>query len=612
MKTNPDIFKNNMTALQSRYPDLALMLSLVTIENYQLAQTEGCLPNVLVDGQFYYLGDVRKYCAEQFKGFNAQNVKVPIFLGFGLGYEVLYWLQFKAKEHQTQSVIIIEKDLEMFQCAMNVTDLTSLINNPKVHFFVGVPLGGFYSAFRTFYQKNMPEMLMCGATQPLFLYPAMKIGKDYYMRAMQILFEAVIHNIQNFGNCPEDSLIGLENMLDNVAQIVNNPGINLLYDKFKGKPAVIVATGPSLKKNMHLLKGIEDKALIISVDASFKFLMDNGIKPHMVTSLEREHAVQQFFDGFDSEEVKDVYMTACPVLFNHVYESYAGPQIIVYRNFDHFKWLEIERGILEIKLSSSNMAFKVAEALGCEPIILVGQDLAYGENDETHATPVPFTSEGEGIFFVKGNYADQVKTNSGWHTFLRAYEYDISQHRGKVINCTEGGAFISGTSIAKFDETIEQYITDEFDPLGIIKNNLAQFTQDSANSDIARLKKIVDKTETEVRKIIDLCVVGMDAVNKHKEELGQKPSSERLIEIRQEIITPRLEINKKYDHTFQKFLMHVVQSAHIRFEMETAMLYTDPAAILLQFSKWYSYIGDISEICLQSLLRAKEKLYGAK
>jgi len=609
MKTNPDIFKNNMAALQARYPDLALMLNLVKIERYQLFRHENCLPNIMVNGVPYYLGNMQKYCEEQLSGLGLQNVKVPVFCSFGLGYEVMYWLQFKAKEHQTQAVIIIEKDLELFQCAMNVTDLTSLISNPKIHFFVGVPLDQLYTKFRAHYQKEIQQMLMCGATHPVFLYPAMKIGKEYYLQAVQILYEAIYHNIQNFGNCPEDSLIGLENMLDNVSEIINNPGINLLYNKFKGRPAVIVATGPSLKKNMRLLKALYDRALIISVDASFKLLMKNGIRSHMVTSLEREHEVEQFFSGFDPEEVKDVYMTACPVLFNHVYQAYTGPQIIVYRNFDHFKWLEIERGILDIKLSSSNMAFKVAEALGCDPIILVGQDLAYGEDGETHATEVPFSSEGEGIFFVKGNVAEKVKTNTGWYNFLRAYELDIAQHRGRVINCTEGGAYIPGTQVAPFAETIEKYMTESFDPLDIIKENLARFN--GVADDLEKLRGIVRQTESDVRAIIDLCIAGAEACKKHREELEANPAPERIAEIRQEVIGPRMEIQTKYNSTFQRFLMHVVQSFQLKFEMETTMLYHKPEEILLQFSEWYCFIGDISELCLASLQRAREKLYGA-
>lgn len=608
MNIDPNIFKNNYEALQKRYPDLALLLSMVTIEKYQLVQSDGCLPNVLIDRQFYYVGNIKDYCEEQFRGFELSNVKIPIFCGMGLGYEVIYWMQTLASQHQTQAVLIFEKDPELFMAAMNVTDLTQIISNPKIHLFVNVPLSQMYVLMREFYRVNLPELLMCGATQPIFLYPSMKIGKDYYIHTMQIVYEAIFHSIQNFGNCPEDSLIGLENMLDNVSIIANNPGINLLYDKFKGKPAVIVATGPSLKKNMHLLKGLEDKALILSVDASFKYLMQNGIKPHMVTSLEREHEVQQFFDGFELDEVKDVYMTACPVLFNHVYESYSGPQIISYRNFDHFKWLQIDRGILDIKLSSSNMAFKIAEALGCEPIVLVGQDLAYGENDETHATPVPFSSEGEGIFYVKGNVEEQVKTNSGWYNFLKAYEVDISQHKGKVINCTEGGAYIQGTSVAKFENTIQGWET--FNPLEIIKDNLNQFTQDNVASDISRLKDIVEKTEDDVSNIIRNCILGAELCKKYQKTLETELTVEQYNEIRKEIIAPRMEIQTKYSETFQKFLMHVVQSFHLKFEMECTMLHTNPAQMLMRFIDWYSFIGDISEICLQSLRKAKEKLYG--
>jgi hypothetical protein len=608
MNTNPEIFQNNMSVLRARYPDLALMLSLVTIEKYKLVKADGCIANVILpSGGFYYVGNIKDYCEANIDGLDLQNVKIPIFLGAGLFYEVMYWMSTKSQAFGSQAIIIFEKDPEMFMCAMNTTDITQIISNPKIHLFIGVPLNQLYTMLREFFQKNLPEMLMCGTMQPVFLYPAMKIGKDYYLQTLQILFESIYHSIQNFGNCPEDSLIGLENMLDNISVIANNPGINLLYDKFKGKPAVIVATGPSLKKNMHLLKGLEDKALILSCDASFKLLMKNGIKPHMVMSLEREHEVQQFFEGFKPREVKDVYMTACPVIFNHVYEAYTGPKIIAYRNFDHFKWLGIDRGILDIKLSSSNMAFKIAETMGCDPIILIGQDLAYGPDGETHATEVPFSSEGEGIFFVKGNVTETVKTNTGWYSFLKAYEVDISQHRGKVINCTEGGAYIQGTSVARFDEIIEKYITEGFNPLKIIRENLKQFT--SAKSDTKHLRGLIERTEVEVRDIINLCIAGVDSCKKHKDELEAKPKTERFQEIRKEIVAPRLEIQTKYSDTFQKFLMHCVQSFHLKFEMECTMLYTDPADVLSRFIDWYSFVGDISEICLQSLEQAKEKLY---
>lgn len=609
MQTIPGIFENNWKDLQKHYPDLSLILSTVKIENIQLVKQDNHLANLIIDERPYYIGNIKDYVEEQLKGFELNNVKVPVFLGMGLGYEVMYWMQFKSKEYGSQAIIIFEKNPEIFMAAMNVIDLTPIINNPNIHLFVGISIDNLYVILREHFKNHIQEMLMSGATQPVFLYPSIRLNKEYYLQVLHVFFESLYHSIQNFGNSAEDSLIGLENMLDNVNEIANNPGINLLYDKFKGKPAIIVATGPSLNKNMHLIKGLEDKALIISVDASFKLLMKNGIKPHMVTSLEREHEVQQFFDNFEEEEVKDVYMTACPVLFNHVYKAYNGPQIIVYRNFDHFKWLEIERGILDIKLSSSNMAFKVAEALGCDPIILVGQDLAYGENDETHATEVPFTSEGEGIFYVKGNIEEKVKTNSGWYNFLKAFEFDIAQYRGKVINATEGGAYIQRTEITTLDETIQKYVTDKFDPLTIIQDTLKQFTSENVENDIEKLRLIIEKTENEVQEIINNCIKGVDICKTYESELKSDLTNDRLNEIRNEIIAPRLEIQTKYGDSFQRFLMHVVQSTHLKFEMETVMLYTKPNEVLLKFPEWYSFIGDISEICLESLKKAKKKLY---
>jgi len=606
MNLDPNIYKNNYDALMKRYPDVALLLSMVEIKNYKLVQSEGCAPNVIVNGQFYYNGNIGQHCEESFNGLDLDNVKIPIFCGFGLGYEVMYWMQQKSKENLTQAIMIFECDPEMFQCAMNASDIRTIIENKNIHLFINVHMNVLYPTLRKHFEDNIQELMMCGATQPVFLYASMMMHKDYYIKALQTYFEAAYHGIQNFGNDPGDSLIGVENMLDNVREIVQNPGINLLYDKFKDKPAVIVATGPSLKKNMHLLHGLEDKALIISCDASFKLLMANGIKPHMVASLEREHAVQEFFENFDPNDVKDVYMTTCPVLYNHVYEAYNGPKIIVYRNFDHFKWLEIDRGILNIKLSSANMAFKIAEALGCSPIVLIGQDLAYGENGETHATKVPFSAEGEGIFEVKGNVSDRVKTNSGWYGFLKAFEVDIANHKGRVINCTEGGAYIPGTTVAPFADTIEAYITDSINPLDTIRTALKAFT--SADNDLEKLRAHIEQTEKEVRAIIDLCVGGAACCNKYDAELNAEITPARMTEIRTEIIAPRLKIQSEYNYTFQKFLMHVVQAAHLKAEMECAMT-KEPAQVLRQFLGWYSYVGDISEICLQSLVKAKEKLY---
>jgi len=232
---------------------------------------------------------------------------------------------------------------------------------------------------------------------------------------------------------------------------------------------------------------------------------------------------------------------------------------------------------------------------------LVGQDLSYGEDGETHVTEVPFSSEGENVFEVDGNYG-KVKTNSGWYSFLKAFEYDVSLHTGEVINCTEGGALIRGVKIQNLEETIKDFET--FNPLKIIKDNLVKPSPD----DTEHLKGLIDKTVDEINCIINLCISGAAICKQYKQDLKTELTIKRLSQIRNEIIQPRLDIQKKYLNTFQLFLMHVIQSVHLKFEMEGAMM-KDAKEVLSTFVDWYSFVGDICEICLQSLLKARDKIY---
>jgi hypothetical protein len=130
-------------------------------------------------------------------------------------------------------------------------------------------------------------------------------------------------------------------------------------------------------------------------------------------------------------------------------------------------------------------------------------------------------------------------------------------------------------------------------------------------SDLEQLRGIITVTEAETREIINLCIKGVEACKTHTPELGTGPTPERIAEIRLEIIGPRAEIQTKHNDTFQRFLMHVCQSAHLKFEMETVMQCTRQEDMLPRFVGWYAFVGDISEICLQSLEKARDKLYAA-
>lgn len=626
------IFNRNLASLQRRWPELARRVQECPESGtYELVFSANNPPNLKMNGlsRLYYAERPVQDVQEQIRELKLRNTRIAVFLGLGLGYEVLvYGSQFAAAQN-TAHILIVEKDLELFRTALKALDLTQVFESPGVELLVGIDADKMYPALRSYFETQ-GRFVFLKAMNPVYHPAALMLNKDYYLQVLRALREAGTHQVLHFGNDPHDSLIGVENMLENLHEIIHNPGINLLYGKFAKKPAIIVSTGPSLNKNKHLLKGLEEKSLILCPDTSLKVLLDMDVHPHMVMSLERTASNAKLLQGFTSEQVSDVYLAACPVVMKEAYEGYPGPRLIVYRDFDHFKWLGVERGILPIQKSGANMAFKVAEAMGCDPIILIGQDLAFGEDGKTHAAGTARGDGGEklevfqqrGTLEVRGNYCETVMTSTVWHTFLKVFEMDIAGYGGTCINSTAGGAYIPGTQVVSFEQVIEKYLQEPFDPRGRIRNELARFQPKQSRQDLERVMTLINETIPDIEAIVECCRKGIEGWKKHQPKLEQAlQQPAELKAIRKDL--PRIldEIGKYKNkarekrRTFQLFLTHVFQSYHIQHEMAMAEVpskYEDLALaqveIALREAEWYAVIGDLSVLCLQALVNAKNKL----
>jgi exonuclease VII small subunit len=122
-----------------------------------------------------------------------------------------------------------------------------------------------------------------------------------------------------------------------------------------------------------------------------------------------------------------------------------------------------------------------------------------------------------------------------------------------------------------------------------MKEGLNEFTAENVTEEISKIKVIFDKTELDLESIINLCEEGLKLCKVSEVEIN-------------ELLKARNKITTEYLNTFQKFLMHVVQSVHLVYEMQYAIEQRNPL-------EWYTLVGDISNICLESLLQAKKKIY---
>jgi len=625
------IFEKNMKALREYYPSLAEQIRTLTESgNYRIIKTgTDDISNLWIeDNEILYYGfeNPIKDAEQKVEQLKLRNTRVALVLGCGLGYELEVFKNRIAIEQNTVGIIIIEKNIEIFKKALEVTDLTDYICKSKVKMVIGQDVDKFFMEFENYLEKNNDILWLIKALKAVYHPSSLLLDKQYYLQAIREITNASTYMIDYYGNDPEDSFIGVKNMLLNIAEILQNPGINLLKDKFSDKPAIVVSSGPSLNKNKHLLKGLGNKAVIIAADSALRVLTEMGTKPHFVTALERTKPLLKLFENFDKEDTEDVYLAACPVVDPCIYEAYQGPRLIVYRDFAHFKWLGVEKGVLEIKQSAGNMSYKIAEYLGCNPIILIGQDLAYGKDGKTHAVGTTLESDENlqelirkmGLLEVKGNVDETVLTSKMWYNFLRGYERDLIDYKGVCINCTEGGAYIEGTKVMPFVEAIEKYLKEDINTFDTIKKNTHIIT-DEVYEEKKKIKNIMYDTIIYMSKVINSCEKGAKVVQNNSDELQNYLASElltdqkleRINEIENELMNTKKELYQDRK-IFQLFFMHIIQPYLIRFEMEMIGIpdqYKDDSLakikVLLEHERFFITIKGIAEICVNMLNTTK-------
>ncbi|GAG15676.1 unnamed protein product, partial [marine sediment metagenome] len=259
---------------------------------------------------------------------------------------------------KTEKIIIFEEDIKLFRIALELGDFREILSNQNIYFFIGnEPKDTRNRLQEIFTEIDIRRKIK---SMKIIALPASIISKEtFYQSAMQVVKKAAQQVMILAGNDSFDSIVGLEHILKNIKHIASNPGIKLLYEKFRSKPCIVVAAGPSLKKNIHMLDNLREKALIIACDASLKPMMKYGVRPHLVTSLERTPGTEQFFD--DIKNFEGIYHAVCPVVVPAAFETFQGTKIITYRPFSHFDWLGIEKGFVETGISVANMAFKIAQ-----------------------------------------------------------------------------------------------------------------------------------------------------------------------------------------------------------------------------------------------------------
>jgi tetratricopeptide (TPR) repeat protein len=467
---NNPVFRRNMRMLEQRRP-LAFRLVLRWLGEHPEPEVRVIRSGgrEWLRGEHFAFPETGEY--RFVGGINPPWVLLAMGYGLGAGLSGLR----KAYPRAVKTVVF-EPDLGVFTAALAHADQGPLILDPRLGLVLGdVPV----EVMAQFREAMMGSSLaLMGALGLVYHRGAEEAFSERYRRLFGDVRQDVDMFFRNLGNSIEDTLLGVKQFAVNTLSIAFTAPLESLKDLTRGRPVVVVSAGPSLDKNVHLLSRVKGRMPILCNDVVLPKLLAKGIVPDLVCALERGYLIYEQWFSKICDQTKDMLLVAPAVVTPEVFGTFRGPKFLVAKTglplderlADLFAMDKMHTGA-----SVAHMCFNIAQLLGASPIVLLGQDLAYGEEGKTHSTDVTGTTTQDvaamyrnnvNITEVPGALGGRVKTNPWWLMFLRQLEALITSCPCEVIDATEGGALIHGTTVLSFEEVLARHLPeDEFVPL---------------------------------------------------------------------------------------------------------------------------------------------------
>lgn len=472
--------------LEASSPDLASLLNTVSMDGFraEAVATKTRAPSIRIQASrearpvlLHSAYDPMREAQRWAESIRIESPINAVILGAGLGYHLLSLL--KLHHALLRHIIIIEKDPRILRLAFSTLDLRPLIAREGVLFFAGVDPEILPEQL----QEIRPDLIIHNC---LILphQPSLHCFADYYGQAHKILLETMTYDEVNMRTNIENQGRNQFNVFMNLPAITRGYALKDCKGLMKGFPAIVSAAGPSLDKNIHLLREINDRAPLIIVDTAQKTFQKRGIAPDAVATGDPTTLNFSHFEEIDS--LGEAFLAFHPECQRLITEKYIDHPFFLPLFDAHTKILEYlfdaesEYGTMERAMNIGHIALNLAVHLGCSPIILVGFDFAFPRHGgTTHAADAAVSrsmsamqsdgtieiggKEGKAkeesgkMTLVPGYYGEEVPTTIPFSLYIRALEKTIAENPQTVfIDATEGGAYFEGAQRMPLREALQQ------------------------------------------------------------------------------------------------------------------------------------------------------------
>jgi len=459
-----------------------------------------------------------------------REAAVFVILGFGLGHHVAALARRLGK---TGVLIVFEPDLPLLRAVFERIDCSEWLSSINIMFFhdaddsaaLSAALDGAEGvlALGARIMEHPPSRARLGGAASRFA--------ESFTRLLAAARTVVVTTMVQTETTLRNSLMNLDHYL----RTAEGGGVSELKDLMKGRPAIVVAAGPSLQRNAHLLRqpGVRERVAIIAVQTALKPLLAMGVRPHFVTALDHHEISRRFYESLDPKRVADVTLVAEPKANPAILDGYPGPiRCIEDENLGHILGEDLagDHGKLPAGATVAHLAYYLARHLGCDPVCLIGQDLAftdgqyYASGAAIHNVWACELNEfntlemQEWRRIVRGKrtlrkaedvLGRPVYTDEQMHTYLAQFERDFYSGAEKgltTIDATEGGVKKSNTRIMSLAEALGEWAPEGAPSLPDIA--LPPSADDDARVQAARarlasLKRDADKISRRSRTTVN-------------------------------------------------------------------------------------------------------------
>ncbi|ENY9507983.1 6-hydroxymethylpterin diphosphokinase MptE-like protein [Campylobacter coli] len=430
--------------------------------------------------------------------------RYPFICIYGIGNALLIKNLAKHYKH----LFVFESEIELFILALSTIDLSEELKTYQVILFDAAVKDVEIHIAMIFDQQSILEHLS--------LYE-MFISSHYYLK----YYETSILSLNEL--CIKSASVAIRNaditcflpllthgqFLQNIPSMLESIPFQRILSERKNKfeNAIVVSAGPSLAKQLPLLKAYQDKAVIFCADGALSMLEKEGIVPDYVTNLDCRDLAMKFFQNKENLK-QSIIALECATHPNVVHSLKAENCMIVLRNKALYQRFNLnDFGYIDTGTHVSHFSYTLALALGFKNIILIGQDLAFDEKGNSHSQGFSYGEQFSGEKTVPTlktqAYAGkgEVLTHITWNDYRIKLEYlfACNSKEAKFYNATEGGARINFTEELSFKECCEKLLTKEKPKFELPKS----LTKNRSDKLLVKFKEKIQKDQENAKRFLN-------------------------------------------------------------------------------------------------------------